>query len=194
MPSSIPELNVERWGVREILDTLPDGAYITNVERRILFWSRSATRLTGWPREEVVGRTCSDNILVHVDKDGRPLCGEEHCPLHRSIVTGTVSSEPLLVFARHKHGHQIPVEVSVAPIRDGGGQIVGGIEVFRDLTTVVQDLRRAQLIQSHTLESRLPQDGRIQFEVRYSPEEIVGGISIVRRRSGRTITRSWLRT
>jgi phosphoserine phosphatase RsbU/P len=175
MTSPIPELKVERLGVRRILDTLPDGTYITNVERRILFWSHSATRLTGWPADEVVGRTCSDNILVHIDKDGHRLCGQEHCPLHRSMVTGTVSPEPLLVFALHKQGHRIPVEVSVAPIRGRGGRVVGGIEVFRDLTSVMDDLRRARLIQNHTLESRLPDDRRIRFEVRYSPEEIVGG-------------------
>ncbi len=169
------ELDLERIGVREILDTLPDGTYVTDVERRIVFWSRSATRLTGWPASEVVGRTCSDNLLVHIDKDGHRLCGEEHCPLHRSIVTGKVSPEPLLVFAQHKPGHRIPVEVTVAPISDATGRVVGGIEVFRDLTGVMDDLRRARLIQNHTLESRLAQDDRVRFEVRYSPEEIVGG-------------------
>ena len=175
MKSSIPEFNLERIGVREILDTLPDGAYITDVGRRIVFWSRAATRLTGWQSEEVVGRTCFDNILIHIDKDGHRLCGEEHCPLHRAVVTGALSQEPLLVFAQHKQGRRIPVEVSVAPIRDGVGRIVGGIEVFRDLTGVMDDLRRARLIQNHTLESHLPKDDRVRFEVRYSPEEIVGG-------------------
>ena len=175
MTVPIPKLDLELIGVREILDTLPDGTYVTDADRRILFWSRSAMRLTGWPAEEVVGRTCSDNLLVHIDKDGHRLCGQEHCPLHRSIVTGTVSPEPLLVFVQHKQGHRIPVEVSVAPIRNAGGQVVGGIEVFRDLTAVMEDLRRARLIQNHTLESQLPTDDRIRFEVRYSPEEIVGG-------------------
>jgi len=175
MSVPIPKLDLELIGVREILDTLPDGTYVTDADRRILFWSRSAMRLTGWPAEEVVGRTCSDNLLVHIDKDGHRLCGQEHCPLHRSIVTGTVSPEPLLVFVQHKQGHRIPVEVSVAPIRDASGQVVGGIEVFRDLTAVMEDLRRARLIQNHTLESQLPTDDRIRFEVRYSPEEIVGG-------------------
>ena len=92
MTVPIPKLDLELIGVREILDTLPDGTYVTDADRRILFWSRSAMRLTGWPAEEVVGRTCSDNLLVHIDKDGHRLCGQEHCPLHRSIVTGTVSA------------------------------------------------------------------------------------------------------
>lgn len=165
----------EKVGAREILDALPDGAYITDRDRKIVFWSRAAERLTGWQAKDVVSHSCADNILVHVDKDGHPLCGEEHCPLHRAMVTGEMSREPLLVFAQHKQGHRIPVEVSVAPLRDQLGRTVGGIEVFRDLTIMVEDLRRAKVIQDHVLESELPTDPRVRFDVLYIPEELVGG-------------------
>ena len=67
-------------------------------------WSKSATRITGWSAEEVIGRRCLDNILCHIDKDGHHLCGEEYCPLHRAMVTGKENLEPLLVYARHKGG------------------------------------------------------------------------------------------
>jgi PAS domain S-box-containing protein len=175
MPPSLSPDRLSQIGAREILDSLADGAYITDLERRIVFWNRAATRITGWRGEDVLGHTCSDNILVHVDKDGHALCGKEHCPLHRSMVTGECSGEPLLVFAQHKEGHRLPVEVAVAPIRDAAGTILGGIEVFRDLTDLFEDLRRARRIQDQALESLLPSDERLQIEVRYSPEEIVGG-------------------
>jgi phosphoserine phosphatase RsbU/P len=165
----------EQVGAREILDALADGAYITDPDRKIVFWSRAAERLTGWTAQDVVGHRCADNILVHVDKDGHALCGEEHCPLHRAMVTGELSDEPLLVFAQHKQGHRIPVEVSVAPLRDQSGRTVGGIEVFRDLTAMMDDLRRAKVIQDHVLQSELPTDPRVRFEVLYLPEELVGG-------------------
>jgi phosphoserine phosphatase RsbU/P len=165
----------EHVGAREILDALADGAYITDPDRKIIFWSRAAERITGWPAREVVSHRCADNILVHVDKDGHPLCGEEHCPLHRAMVTGEMSEQPLLVFAQHKQGHRIPVEVSVAPLRDQLGRTVGGIEVFRDLTAMMEDLRRAKVIQDHVLESELPNDPRVRFDVLYIPEELVGG-------------------
>jgi serine phosphatase RsbU (regulator of sigma subunit) len=86
-----------------------------------------------------------------------------------------MSGEPLLVFAQHKQGHRIPVEVSVAPLRDQSGRTVGGIEVFRDLTSMVEDLRRAKVIQDHVLGSELPTDPRVRFDVLYIPEELVGG-------------------
>jgi PAS domain S-box-containing protein len=162
-------------GAWEILDSLADGAYITDTERRILFWNRAAERITGWKAEEVVGHRCQDNILSHVDKDGHPLCGNETCPLRRSIITGQPSALPLLIFANSKSGKRIPVEVTVAPVRDAAGKVVAGIELFRDVTATVQDMMRAQVIQQSCLECALADDARIKCEVRYTPSEIVGG-------------------
>jgi PAS domain S-box-containing protein len=158
-----------------VLNTLPEGAYITDVDRKIVFWNQAAERITGWTSTDVVGSTCFDNILVHVDKDGHPLCGKEHCPLHRSIVTGQSATVPIMVFAQKKNGERVPVEVTVAPIRDTDGKIVGGIEVFRDLTDSVHEMIRARMIQDQVLHSPLVKDARVAFDVRYVPNEIVGG-------------------
>lgn len=168
-----------------LLDSLADGAYITDLNRKILFWNRAAQRITGWAAEDVLGRTCFDNLLAHVDKDGHPLCGHEHCPLHRSIVTGQTSTEPVLVFARCQSGARVPVEVTVAPIRSRTGGVVGGIEVFRDLSESIQDLLRAKGIQEMAMSCPLPEDNRVEFQVRYQPREIVGGdFYRIERRSG----------
>jgi PAS domain S-box-containing protein len=164
-----------RLGAPEILNSLADGAYVTDAERNILFWNRAAERITGWGTKDVVGKSCYDNVLVHVDKDGHQLCGKDSCPLHRSITTGQSSTEPLLVFAQCRDGRRVPVEVTVAPILDARGKTVGGIELFRDLTAGVQDMMRAQMIQQHELDCRLPEDGRVKFDIRYVPSEIVGG-------------------
>ena len=174
--SNTPEhLTVEQLQAADILNALADGAYITDINRRIIFWNDAAERIAGWSAADVVGRSCSDNILVHIDKDGHKLCGEEYCPLHRSIVTGTPSGQALLVYAQHCSGRRIPVEVSVSPIRDSTGKVVGGIELFRDLSLNVEDMIRAKLIQAAELASVFPADDRLGFAVRYTPNDIVGG-------------------
>ncbi len=159
----------------EVLNSLADGVYITDVNRRIVFWNKAAERMTGWRPEDVVGRNCSDNILVHSDKDGHALCGEESCPLHRSIITGQPSTGSVLVLAQCKSKLRMPIEVSVSPIRNQAGTVVGGIEVFRDLREFMHDLLRAKGIQESVLQSPLPDDARVEFEVRYQPRELVGG-------------------
>jgi len=157
-----------------ILDSLGDGVYVTDLERKITYWNKAAERITGWACADIVGCHCFDDILCHVDKDAHQLCGKEHCPLHRSIVTG-VGSECPLVFAKRKDGQRVPVQVTVAPIRNAAGEIVGGVEAFRDVSPVFRDLEKARSIQSIALQHDLPQDARIQFSTHYIPHDIVGG-------------------
>jgi len=158
-----------------LLNLLADGAYITDTDRRILFWNQGAQRITGWSADEVVGHACRDNVLVHVDKDGHPLCGHERCPLHRSMVTGQASAEPQVIYARNRFGARIPVEVTVSPVRNRAGQVIGGIELFRDLSASMQDQLAAKEIQAMAVKCELPQDNRVGFETLYTPRDIVGG-------------------
>ena len=52
------------------------------------------------------------------------------------------------------------MEVTVAPIRDPEGKIVGGVETFRDVSAALADLERAKRIQALSLETDLPADPR----------------------------------
>ena len=165
----------ESFSEPELLNSLPDGAYITDINRKILFWNRAAERMTGWQAADVVGHSCYDNLLCHVDKDGHCLCGHDTCPLHRSIITNQPSTEPLLLFAQCKNRRRMPVEVSVAPLTNSGGGVIGGIEIFRDLRHELHDLLRAKSIQEQSLVSQLPSDRRVEIQVAYQAREIVGG-------------------
>ena len=158
-----------------ILDCLGDGIYVCDRERRIVFWNKSAERITGWEAGDVLGRACLDDVLNHVDKDGRRLCGEEYCPLHRSMVTGEITKVPIIVYATGKNKNRIPMQVITAPVRDSKGDIVGGVEMFRDMTTSLVELQRARKIQSRLLEHKLPDDPRVRFATLFRPFDIVGG-------------------
>lgn len=158
-----------------ILDSLSDGVYVCDLERRITYWSASAERITGWTPADVIGRRCLEDVLCHIDKDGRRLCGEEHCPLHRSMITGSTTQVPVIVFARGKDGRRIPMQVTAAPIRDASGAIVGGVETFRDVSPMLIDLRRAEKIQKRFLGQLPDGDRRLRFSAHQVPQEIAGG-------------------
>lgn len=168
-------MGLEPYDPDVILDSLSDGVYVTDTERRIVYWNRAAERITGWQAGDVVGHRCLDNILCHVDKDGHLLCGREFCPLHRSMVTGRISTYPVIMFARGKGGERIPLQATVAPIRNPAGNVIGGVETFRDVSDVLADLKRAQRIQATSLEPDLPADPRIRFATLYLPHDFVGG-------------------
>jgi PAS domain S-box-containing protein len=161
--------------INAIVEALSDGIYTCDLDRRINYWSKSAERITGWTAEDVVGRQCFDNILCHIDKDGHRLCGEEHCPLHRAIITDTGSDGSLLVYAQGKDGRRIPMHVSVSPLRDADGKVIGGVEIFQDASAEVLDLERARSIQQISLQHDLPEDDRLRITTHYVPHAIVGG-------------------
>lgn len=174
-PRAVRDADPELLSAAAILDQLGDGIYVTDKDRRIVFWSAAAERITGWKAEEVVGRGCFSNILVHVDKDGRALCGHEHCPLHRSIVTGQRSAEAIVVYAQRRDGTRVPTQVAVAPIRNAKGEVIGGVESFREVAEAVADLERAQRIQKRMMSAESPDPARLEVRAHYKPHDAVGG-------------------
>jgi sigma-B regulation protein RsbU (phosphoserine phosphatase) len=162
-------------GIKDIFDSLSEGVYVCDLDRRITYWSKSAERITGWSADEVVGRQCFDNVLCHIDKDGHRLCGEEFCPLHRAMITGAGTQGSLLVYAQSSKGDRVPMQVSVAPIRNEAGEVIGGVETFRDASGEIHDLQKAKAIQRLALEHDVPEDPRVTFTTHYIPHGIVGG-------------------
>jgi diguanylate cyclase (GGDEF)-like protein/PAS domain S-box-containing protein len=114
---------------KQILDNLIDGVYFTDRERRITYWNQAAESFSGYRAEEVIGRCCNDNLLMHIDEAGRPLC-EGECPLSRTIADGRPRRAE--VYFHHKAGHRVPVEIRVCPIQGSNGEIVGAVEIFND--------------------------------------------------------------
>src|SRR5208283_981104 len=123
----------------KLLDSIFDGVYFVDAERKITYWNRGSESLTGYSASEVVGRHCYDNFLVHVDETGCALCMNA-CPLSSTIHDGQRREAD--VFLRHKLGHRVPVSVRVAPITDASGRIIGAVEVFSDVTAKKQVERR----------------------------------------------------
>jgi PAS domain S-box-containing protein len=158
-----------------LLATLNDGVYAVDTERKIFYWSPAAERITGWRAEDILGKTCFDDVLCHVDKDGHQLCGHEHCPLHRAMVTNHGSDVPIIVFAQNNKGGRVPMRVSVAPIRNASGEVVGGVETFHDASEEHQDVELARRIQSAMLRKQILQDQRLTFTTYYLPWGMIGG-------------------
>lgn len=127
----------------KIVESLHDGLYFVDRERRITYWNKAAERITGYAAAEVVGRSCADNILAHVDAEGNSLC-LDMCPLAATISDG--GSRSAEIYLRHKDGHRIPVSVRTSRLTDAAGTVIGGIELFADIShQAVSRLRMLEL-------------------------------------------------
>ena len=116
-----------------IIENLYDGLYWVDRDRIIQYWSRATERISGFAAAEVVGKSCADNILTHVDQDGKSLCCGL-CPLAATISDGVIREAE--VFMHHKDGHRVPVSVRVSTLTDEDGIVIGGVELFTDLSNL----------------------------------------------------------
>ena len=130
---------MERSGFfRAMIESLYDGAYFVDRDRRILFWNKSAEELTGFRSGDVVGRTC-DEVLTPVTEDGEPLPQELH-PVAETLSDGELREAEF--FLRHKAGYAIPVAVRVSPVVDRRGRVAGAIQILSENSLMVSARER----------------------------------------------------
>lgn len=124
--------------LRGALEVVPVGLYVVDRERKIVLWSEGAEQVTGYLRQEVIGRSCRENLLEHCDADGARVC-ETACPLTCAIQNGRASDRVL--FLKHKQGHRVPVRVYASGLRDARGHVVGAMETFHEQAATATAVR-----------------------------------------------------
>ena len=132
---------------QEVLNNLYEGVYFLDTDRAITFWNQGAERITGYVAPEVMGRSCADNVLCHVDNQGTDLC-KCQCPAADTLQDG--QSREASVFLLHKAGHRVPVRIRVAPILDVDGRIIGAVEVFSENSSRENLRQRIDLLEKLT--------------------------------------------
>ncbi len=118
----------------DLLNDLYEGVYIIDKNRKIIFWNKSAEEITGYKADEVLGKSCKDNILMHVDKNGNELCVNA-CPMVFVMNNMVAISDE--VYLHHKSGYRLLVKVKGIPIIENGNDSKGVIELF---TPVILDV------------------------------------------------------
>jgi len=161
--------------LQRVLDYLNDAVYITDKDRKILLWNRRAEEITGHRREDVVGRACHESVLNHLDKDGDRLCHSGRCPLFRAMTRDTSTVVPQVIYALTAQGGRIPVSVSVAALHDEDGNVIGGIEIFRDESEPLRDLEFARRIQQSIMTESMPACETLELAVEQHMRDLVGG-------------------
>lgn len=124
---------------KTLLDNLYDGVYLVDNDRRITYWNKGAERITGYTAEEVIGKHCRDNVLIHINEQGTNLCNVA-CPLSESMLKGNNYESEM--YLHHKDGHRVPVLVRVTSVKDNHNNITGAIETFSDNTVRIARLQQ----------------------------------------------------
>ncbi len=124
-----------------ILESVADGVFTVDNERRITSFNKAAEKITGMSEKEALGKKCYE--VFHSD-----IC-ESGCLLEKTMRTGDVSIDhPVNI--TNRDGAKVPISISTAVLRDDQGNILGAVETFRDLSAI-EDLRK-ELEKSYILE------------------------------------------
>ncbi len=110
-----------------ILESISDGVFTVDPDWRITSFNRAAEEITGIPRQDALGRLCSDVFRSN-------MC-ETDCALRKTLKNG----RPIIGRSGYiidEGGNRIPISLSTAVLRDHNGTVVGGAETFRDLSEV----------------------------------------------------------
>jgi len=122
-----------------ILDSIADGVFTVDSDRRITSFNRAAEEITGIKKEEAFGRHCWEVFRASI-------C-EKRCSLQETMKTG----RPIVnqsIFIVNSEGERLPVSISTAILKDEVGHVIGGVETFRDLS-ILEELRK-ELSGRHT--------------------------------------------
>ncbi|HKH98600.1 MAG TPA: diguanylate cyclase [Candidatus Sulfotelmatobacter sp.] len=128
--------------LRSILESLPTGLCILDMQKKLVLWSAGAERITGYLRHEVLGHGCVGEPLLHCDQQDCEWCNED-CPLARAIKTAHPIEATALL--RHRAGCEIPVRVCAVPVHNAHGSIIGAVETFAELHAATVEQREASL-------------------------------------------------
>ncbi len=127
-----------------ILDSIADGVFTVDENWRVTSFNHAAEQITGIPRQQALGQCCK-NVLK------ADLC-ETGCALRQTMETGQpVINKPVHIV--DSQGQRKSITISSALLKNREGQIIGGVETFRDMT-LVEELRK-------------------QLEKQYSCEDII---------------------
>jgi PAS domain S-box-containing protein len=134
-----------------ILDSIADGVFTVGKDWRITSFNRAAEQITGISRAEAIGRLCREVLKADVCESG--------CALRETMETGRpIVNKPVDII--DAHGRRKPITISTALLQDENGQIMGGVETFRDMT-LVEELRK-QVQKQYSCADIVSRNARVQ--------------------------------
>ena len=129
----------------KILDSISDGVFTIDADKRLNSFNRAAEAITGFKTEEAIGQYCFD--IFRAD-----IC-EKNCALDQTLADGAPRVNlPARIIS--KSGDPKSIRLSTAILENETGDVIGAVETFRDVTELETLRRRA--------------------ERRFTPEDIVG--------------------
>ncbi len=167
---SFEAVQLKEATLASILDNFPTPFFMVDRSLIVTHINEPMEKLTGYSREEVVGRMHCGTLLNMRE------CGTDDCVLGM-VIQNKSSVGRLRRVVRDREGREIPVVVSASVITDYAGRVIGGFEAVRDITSVVEAEKRFELLAELTQEGILVVDENQQILYANSQMQAILGVS-----------------
>jgi PAS domain S-box-containing protein len=134
-----------------ILDSIADGVFTVDRDWNITSFNRAAERIAGIAAKKAVGQKCFDVFHANV-------C-QAACVLKDTLKTGKEIIDRPVNILNHD-GKVIPVSISTAVLKDERGNIIGGVETFRDLSAL--EALKKEISRQYSVEDIISKNFEIQ--------------------------------
>ena len=167
-------LEAEKERLAVTLRSIGDGVITTDPEGAITLINKVAENLTGWAEHSALGQSI-DRVFHIVNEQSHKRCQN---PVRRVIESGQIIGLANNTKLIRKDGKEFIIADSGAPIISKGGEVIGVVLVFRDIT----EKRRMhqEILKIQKLESLGVLAGGIAHDFNNFLTGIIGNLSLVR--------------
>lgn len=152
------ELAAEKERLRVMLESIGDSVISTDARQRITFMNPAAERMTGWSAAEALGRKLTTVFTVVAEGEGTPIAD----PVGQCLSGGEVAHLEEGAVLVGRDGSRRDVRSSAAPLRLPGGELIGSVLVFQDISSSRRLQRQLAHSATHDALTGLP--NRTAFE------------------------------
>lgn len=164
------ELIEARNFLESIIDKAGDAITVVDREGKIIYWNEGAEKIYGYRKEEALGKKPLD-FLAPQDEILKAAEEKRFHGLMAQVWNGEVVSN-VEVRRQTKSGRDVTVSVTLSPLRDASGQIVGASRICKDIT----QMKKAE--EKLLLSERLSSMGELIAGVAHEIRNPLSGIKI----------------
>lgn len=168
------------YRLASIVESTDDGIIGMDTEGTVMYWNPGAERVYGYSQEEIVGKSIS--MIFHVDRH------DELVEIFSKAQKGEKISH-LETERRHKNGKMIDVSITVSPIKDDLGKVIGVSTILQDISAKKQIERELARLDRLNLIGEMA--AGISHEVRNPMTTVRGFLQLLYEKEGNAGNRSY---
>lgn len=151
-----------------ILDSIADGVFTIDLDFNITYFNSAAQKITGVPADQALGQKCFDVFRANICQTA--------CALGQTMETGRQSIN-LPIDILNSEGYTVPASVSTSVLKDSEGKVIGGVEIFRDLSAM--ETLRKEISNQYRFEDIISKNHEIQGIFDILPDIAMSGSTVL---------------